>query len=507
MEAGSNTARCPRAAQVLQLRLSHAVLGLLLLALSLAWSGESRAQTCDFVQLGSPTGLGPAGSQLSFQLEAQTACAPTVNVAIAITADTTGGAAVVAPANPTVVLDTPYTFFLNLGATPGGSGTLTATCLSGGCAGDVLTYAFATDTVTALPYVLAPVTANPASGSAGVPLPLTVRLQQGGAPVPGASIQWTATAPFSPASSSSVTNAAGDASASFTPATFGSFANAITAQYDPDGVPANGDEVSLAYGANIAFVARLANTGGNSQSALVNAAFAAPLQVNAQNSGAPAAGVTINWAVTSGSATLAAATSVTDAAGNAAIGITAGATAGPVTVTATRQDDPAATASYTLAVNAPGSLGIVSGNGQRLNAGVASAPMQVELKDAGGLPVPGASVAWSTSAGTLASATSSTNAAGIASNTVTVSVAGGVQVRATSALAPAPAVFDLNGALASLSGLTATQRSVAEAIDELCPALAALPTRTAPQQDLLLRCQDLTVAAGLDPAATVTALD
>nr|MBP6597655.1 autotransporter domain-containing protein [Arenimonas sp.] len=364
-----------------------------------------------------------------------------------------------------------------------------------------------TITVTAPSYVLARVTANPASGSVGAPLPVTVRLEQGGAPVPAATIQWTSTAPFAPAASTSATNAAGEASASFTPASSGSFTNAIAAQFDPDGIAANGDEVSVAFGANIGLVASLANTGGNNQSAPLNAAFAAPLQVNARNGGAPAAGVTITWTVTSGAATLAAPTSVTDAAGNAAIAITAGPTAGPVTVTASRQDDPSATVGYTLSVGALGSLGIVSGNGQQLTVGAPSAPLRVELKGAGGLPVAGAVVAWSTSTGTLASATSSTDAAGIASNTVTASAAGAVQVTASSALAAAPAVFSLNGALASLPGLTATQRSVADAIDQLCPALAALPAPTSPEQDLLLRCKELNTAAAIDPQATVTALD
>ena len=363
-------------------------------------------------------------------------------------------------------------------------------------------------TVNALPYVLVPVTANPLAGTAGVGLPVTVRLEQGGVRVPGATVRWSASAPFSPATTTSVTSAAnGEASATFTPSTFGNFANAIVASVDIDGIPATGDEASLAFSANIAFVASLAITGGNGQSALVNTAFANPLQVGARNSGAAAAGVTINWAVTSGSAVLSAPSSVTSAAGNAAIGVTAGATAGAVTVTGTRQDVPTATVTFTLAVDALGALVIVGGDGQLLASGVASAPLRVELTNAAGAPVAGAVVGWTTSAGTLANATSTTNAAGVASNTVATTTAGAVKVTASSPLARAAAVFSLNGSLASLGGLSETQLEVAQAIDSACPALANLPTPTAGQRDLLLRCQELIGAAGINPAATITALD
>ena len=707
MDFQSSAARGRRALHAASNRFANAAALVLLALAGLGWSSQSQAQSCDFVQIGAPSAINLAGTSVSFTLEAQTACSPTVDVAIAIATDTTGGATVQAPANPTVNLDTPYVFTVNLGATPGGNGTVTATCLSGGCAGDVLTYTFATNnqysytaavptvvtnqitpftlttnflfngapgglatsffnntnasaiggpvtpgaggsasitstiaiantysisgnincpllfllegcppppanftvvvepvsltattplapttpsgtplnmavtygsasipaadgtninwsvtsqpaggdgavagnavaggggqstavftatvpgtytvfansgctfcapgsrtftiTVNALPYVLVPVTANPLSGTAGVGVPVTVRLEQGGVPVGGATVQWAASAPFTPASTTSVTNAAaGEATATFTPSTFGNFTNVIFASVDIDGIPATGDEATLAYDANIAFVATLAITGGNSQNALVNTAYASALQVNALNSGVPAAGVTINWAVASGSAVLSAPSSTTDAAGNAAIGVTAGATAGPVTITGTRQDDPTATVTFSLTVDALGALAIVGGDGQLLGAGVASAPLQVELSNAAGTPIAGAVVTWTTSAGTLANGTSITNAAGVASNTVTTNSAGAVQVTATSPLATAPAVFALNGALASIGGLSETQREVAQAIDAACPALANLGTLTAGQQDLLDRCRELIGAAGIDPPATIAALD
>ncbi len=455
--------------------------------------------------VGSPTPATPAGTPLPLAVtfgSASIAAPDGTNITWSVGAQPPGGDGAVAGnavaggggqsnASFTATVPGTYTVFANSG------------CIF--CAPGSRTF---TINVTALPFVLLPVTPNPLAGTAGTGVPVTVRLEQGGLPVAGATIAWIAGAPFAPTATTSVTNAAaGEATATFTPSTFGSFTNVISASFDPDGIPANGDEITLGYNANIAFVASLAIAGGNSQNALVSTPFTTPLQVNALNSGVPAAGVTINWAITAGTATLSAATSATNGAGNAAISVTAGATPGPVTLTAMRQDDPAATVTFNLTVDALGSLTVIGGDGQLLKAGVASAPLVVELTNAGGAPVAGAVVNWTTSGGTLASATSTTNTSGIASNTVTTTAAGALQVTASSALAAAPAVFDINGALASLGGLTATQREVAQAIDSACPALAALTARTPGQQDLLQRCQELIGASGIDPAATIAALD
>mgnify|MGYP006203842311 FL=1 len=117
-----------------------------LAALAIAWSGAARAQTCDFVAIGPTSQLAPAGSTISFTLEAQTACATTVNISLVVNApDNTGGASIVPPANPTIALDTPYSFDVTLGPNPGAGGSVTATCLNGGCAGDTLVFNFTTN--------------------------------------------------------------------------------------------------------------------------------------------------------------------------------------------------------------------------------------------------------------------------------------------------------------------------------------------------------------------------
>jgi outer membrane autotransporter protein len=678
---------------------------LLLAIMALAWSNLAHAQSCDFVQVGDTTVIGPAGTTVSFTLRAETACPNPTDIVLAITSDTTGGASIVPPLNPSVPLDTDYVITVNLGPTPGGSGTLQATCVPTSCIPGSLVFNFGTNnefnytdasggavvanqitpftvatnlqfnggpgslgtgftnltnlsnygvsapdgggtasttqsiptagnyvvrgslqcpvlavlegcaavapvdipvtvepvavqpvgsgtptmaagatlplsvsfgsasipaadgtnmiwsvtgqpaggdgvvagnavlggnsnanfsasvpgvyqvtansgctfcapglftfnvTVNALPVVMTAVSPNPAGGVVGTPLTFTVLLEQGGVPVNGATIQWAASVPFAPGAGASATDAAGEASFSATASAAGNFTNAVVASVDLDGIPATGDEATLAFDANIAFVASLAATGGGGQVALVDAPFAAPLQVNASNSGVPAAGVTINWSVTAGAAVLSAPTSVTNGTGDATISVTAGATPGAVTIVAARQDDPGATATFNLTVDGLGTLQIVAGDGQTLAAGSTSEPLEVALVDAAGLPVAGATISWSASAGTLASATSVTDAGGIAGNTLTVDTAGAVDVSASSPLAGAAAVFKLNGALTNLTTLTPPQREVAKAIDTLCPALAGLATPTPQQADLLARCRELGEAATLDPGAAITALD
>lgn len=677
---------------------------LLLGAMGIAWSGQSLAQTCDFVTIGSVNEIGLPGTNVSFTIEAQTACAPTVNVSLVVNAgDGTGGATIVPPANPTLTLDTPYTFSVTLGPNPGGTGTVTATCLSGGCAGDtqvltfrtnndfdftptapltvvtnqissftvgtnllfngapgglstnysnlttatglgaaapdgagtttltnsivtagsyvirgslacpiavvlegcaavppvdytvqvqpvsvtpvspvapstptgtplVLTVAYGSPslpapngspmtwtitaqppggdgavtgapvaggqssatfsatvlgtytvvansgctfcavaqqafnvTVTAVPFVLSPTTPAPANGVVGAPIPFGVQLTQGGVPVAGADIAWTATAPFAPAGAVTTTNAAGTAGVAFTPSAAGTFPGAVTALYDPDGVAGSGDEASFAFDATVLTVPGLAIVSGNNQNALVGSAFAQPLTVIADDSGAPAVGVAINWTVV-GDATLVAG-GPTNGSGQASATVTAGPTAGAITVTAARQDAPTTSVSFTLNAEALGALLVVSGDGQTLAAGSASEPLVVELRNAAGLPVPGASIAWAADTGELAAASSVTDASGRASNTITLAAAGPVEISASSPLAENPAVFSLKGALAGLPGLQDTGIEAAKAIDRLCPALAALPSRTPGQQDLLERCEELSRGAAIDPAAAVAALD
>jgi uncharacterized protein (TIGR03437 family) len=92
-------------------------------------------------------------------------------------------------------------------------------------------------------------------------------------------------------------------------------------------------------------------SGGN-QTALVNTAFGAPLVVKVTDAkGNPVAGVQVTFAVAGGGATVGSATATTDANGNASTTVQAGATAGPITVTASTG---AFNTTFTLTAGIPG---------------------------------------------------------------------------------------------------------------------------------------------------------
>jgi uncharacterized repeat protein (TIGR01451 family) len=156
------------------------------------------------------------------------------------------------------------------------------------------------------------------------------------------------------------------------------------------------------------------------------------------------------------------------------------------------------------------SLAIVSGDQQVLSPGTASAPMEVELTS-GGSPLANQTIAWSTTGGTLSSASTTTDANGRTSVTVTLTTAGAITVTAdfagTAGYDPSSVAFNHNSTIASVPQLTSETEEVAEALDNACAELAALATRTPEQQDLYDQCLALTVATALDPAAVAEAVE
>ncbi|WP_154659586.1 autotransporter outer membrane beta-barrel domain-containing protein [Arenimonas composti] len=348
-------------------------------------------------------------------------------------------------------------------------------------------------------------TPNPAQLEVGVPTTFSVQVEQGGAPLPGVTVTWNAAPGILIQKLDTTTDTDGESSVTVTATTVGNIANALQVEVDPDGIPASGDESSLTFSVTAATVPTLAIAGGDNQATVVGSAFAAPLEVLASDSGTPTAGLVIDW--TSTGNVIVTAGGPTGSDGKASATVVAGSTPGTATVTASRSDDPSVSVTFQLTVSQFGTLTVTGGDEQVLQPNEPSAPLEVTLHDGGGLPVAGAVIQWSASSGTLASATSTTNAAGVATNTVTVSVAGAIEVTATSPIAAAPAVFSLNGALAGLPGLDPIQQQVAIAIDNACPALAALAAPSAEQADLLARCRELLDSAGVDPDAVVGALD
>ncbi len=158
----------------------------------------------------------------------------------------------------------------------------------------------------------------------------------------------------------------------------------------------------------------IAIVSGDGQTGTTNTALADPLVVSVLDGGNPATGVVVNWAVTSGAATLASATSTVAANGQASNTITLGATAGPVTITATRADDNSKSVTFHATVAAP-TLTIVSGDNQLGVVGAAAVhPLVVILRDGNGQPYASQTVNWQVVSGpaTVAAASSLTDASG-----------------------------------------------------------------------------------------------
>jgi uncharacterized protein (TIGR03437 family) len=113
-------------------------------------------------------------------------------------------------------------------------------------------------------------------------------------------------------------------------------------------------------------ISGLTKISGDNQIAFINSAFAL-LSVRVTNTtGGPVASSTVTFAVTSGSATLLPSTAVTDASGNASTTVTAGPSAGPITVTATVG---ALTQTFSLTANPPGPTNFSYFNGASFENG------------------------------------------------------------------------------------------------------------------------------------------
>ena len=192
---------------------------------------------------------------------------------------------------------------------------------------------------------------------------------------------------------------------------------------------------------------------------------------------------------------------------------------------------------FTINVNAePPGLGIGSGDGQsappntpfpeELTVVATGSPPIVATDRAGQrgamqlAATPGVTVAWTVVSGsaTLQSASSVTNADGIASNQAFAGpVPGPVVIRATRtdvpSLAPVSVDFHLTVTeppeqkLGDMSGLSPTQKAIADVLDGICYGPDDSTSLSAAQQDLHDRCQELIDAIGTDPDGVLGALD
>jgi hypothetical protein len=165
--------------------------------------------------------------------------------------------------------------------------------------------------------------------------PFVVRVtDDAGLPVPGATVTWTRTAGTgAPAAATSVSDASGLARLAYT---LGTTLGADTVRASLTGVATAAATVQFTTRAISRAASAIAVVSGDAQAAAVLGTLAGPLVVRVTDSfGNPVAGASVTWsAAVAGSAALAPATALTDANGTAQTLATLGATAGPLTITA-----------------------------------------------------------------------------------------------------------------------------------------------------------------------------
>lgn len=237
-----------------------------------------------------------------------------------------------------------------------------------------------------------------ASATVGVAMAesLAVRVQlAGGQAVPGVQVGWSVTSgngAISP--QGSVTQSDGMARARLTPGNIAG-ANVITASVT--GLTPAQFTVTGTAGAP----ASLVKMSGDGQQGTVGQALSQPIVVRLTDQFVnPIVGATIEWQVVSGGGSVTAASSVTDAGGNASVGWTLGNAPGAQQAAAMFPGLASVTFLGHANVGAPSSLTIVSGNGQTAAVGTTlPEALIVHVADAFGNPIGGASVSFAVTSG------------------------------------------------------------------------------------------------------------
>jgi hypothetical protein len=210
---------------------------------------------------------------------------------------------------------------------------------------------------------------------------------------------------------------------------------------------------------------QIASFSGDLQTGAAGAVLAQPFVVLVRNAvSAPVAGVTVTWQVTGGGGTLSAPSSITDAAGHAAVTLTAGTTAGAsnqtVTGAVTGLAGSPVTFTASVVAGAATQMAVASGDAQTATVGtLLPQPIAVVVKDTYGNVKSGVTVNWAAVAGSgsTAVASSVTNASGIASTGWTIGTVAGIgsqSATATSAgLTGSPLTFTASATAGAASAL------------------------------------------------------
>lgn len=179
-----------------------------------------------------------------------------------------------------------------------------------------------------------------------LPNPLRVLVTQGGSPLAGRTVTWSASAGSS-VTASSTTDASGVATAQWT---LGQAAQGYTATASLSG--ATGSPLSFTATATPGPAANLAKVSGDGQTGIVNSMLADPLVARVTDQfNNPVSGSGVMWQVTNGTATVNPASSTTGGTGAAQTVVTLGGSAGAITIQAVSTGLTGSPLSYTATAN------------------------------------------------------------------------------------------------------------------------------------------------------------
>ncbi len=209
---------------------------------------------------------------------------------------------------------------------------------------------------------------NNQAGKPGQQLPLALLVHvtdSGGNTVSGASVDWQVLTAGAVTLSNvvNITDSNGNASALATLGSVGGLAQ----------VTATAGTASATFNltVNIPSVG-IQKVSGDQQSTLINTAFASPLAVKVvDSSGNGISGAQVTFQVTSGTATLGSSSAITDSTGQASTTVTAGATPGPITISAASSTF---SVSFTLTALPPGPSNITIVNGASFDPNTGISP-------------------------------------------------------------------------------------------------------------------------------------
>jgi plastocyanin len=181
--------------------------------------------------------------------------------------------------------------------------------------------------------------------------PIRVLVTEDGTPLSGATVAWSTTATGGSLTASSITDAAGIASNTWT---LGTVSGPQTAQAALTG--ASGSPVTFNATATADVAAALSKLSGDNQQGPVSTALLSPLVAKVSDqygNGVP--GVAVGWAASAG--TVSNSSIVTDAGGNSAVQVTLGPTEGPITITASADGLTGSPQTFTATAQAAGPSG------------------------------------------------------------------------------------------------------------------------------------------------------